>query len=379
MRAGLGALGQIRTLEVVSEDGMSTVSFEIPSQAMGELWCPGLRKFFEPATEAISYDILEGNVGYLRVHAMITQKIVETRTLSAVLEFVSEVNDAMAEALDAFDQAGVEKLIFDLRGNSGGLDRIGAEILGFFIEEAQLYASLVPFDYDTEGWDPEVVENEYATPDDSHYEGRVVVLADLLTFSAAEGLLDSLQQLPNCRFVGYWGSNGSYSETGGVAILPGDVFVQWPISPKIDEDGNIRIDTAADMEATLRPDVAISQTMEHAISVFQEDESAMLSWAKLTLDDPLFGFFPGSTVDETGVITSPVYGTMVRWDKDPQVIHQKDLGWVRMMGRGGKTQIFHRDDWGQVVTSGEIFPVVYSEKLGWGEVVNAVFFPLEEG
>jgi len=379
VRVGLGALGGIRKVEVRLADSSETQVFAIPSKPLQEPWFPGLGKFFEPVSEAISYDVLENNVGYLSVNAMITQKIVETRDLAALQEFVAEVNEAMTEALEAFESAGVEKLIFDLRGNSGGMDQIGAEILGFFIEEAQLYSSLVPFDFDSGDWNEQAIENIYATPGSVTYEGRVVVLADLLTFSAAEGLLDSLQQLPNCRYVGYWGSNGSYTETGGLAILPGEIIVQWPLNPKLDDEGGIRIDTTAAFEPTLLPDIEISREVGNTVSVFLENEESIMHWANLTLNDPLFGYFPGSTIDADGVITSPDYGIIRRWDKDPQVIHQQHLGWVRMLGEGGRAQLFHRDDWGQVVTSGEIFPMVYSEKLGFGKVQNGVFIPADEG
>ena len=114
---------------------------------------------------------------------------------------------------DAFDEAltrfrGLDRLILDLQGNTGGNLMLATQTRNRFLRERTLLGTIR---FSTGGgtlarpvelWaDPE--------PDGARWDGELVVLTDALTYSASEDFLLGLQGLPHVTVVGQRSGGGS--------------------------------------------------------------------------------------------------------------------------------------------------------------------------
>lgn len=361
---GLGRLGAKRSFRVKGPDGNQ--EFQLQATTLGELPFPGMKGSGTGADPLIDGTMLNETTGYLRIPRLIEWDVLENPSSSKVSRFLAAAEADFSDALEALDDAGAENLILDLRGNIGGMDALGARLAGFFATERTLYNISVPFDFETIDWDSDAADVDWTMPRADRFSGRVVVLADHQTISAGEGLVDALAQLPQVRFVGFWGTNGSYADTGGVAILPGGVVVQWPIDPCVRADGAVKIDAGPDAIARLIPEVRIPHTRDHLVAVVTEGEEVELEWALQTLEDPLFGYFPGASLVSDDWSWHSRFGWM--WTGSAPWVYHLGLGWIYLEGKGGRDALFYRLEGGWCWSSTEAYPWVYSYLDGWYRV-----------
>jgi carboxyl-terminal processing protease len=113
--------------------------------------------------------------------------------------WMTSVNDPLARAVDRFRTA--KGIVFDLRGNPGGLASMVSGVAGHLFESRELLGSMK-----TRGSNLEFRANpRLVTPDGvrvTPYSGPVAVLVDELTASASECFAGGLQSLGRARVFG---------------------------------------------------------------------------------------------------------------------------------------------------------------------------------
>jgi carboxyl-terminal processing protease len=351
---------RVFTYETFDHPG-APITRTLTAAAASPFVLPGIDEFHERTEDMLEAGILEANVGYIRLSTFFSATIDSDAAADA---FVEEVAEAFAGTLEELIAAGAESLILDLRGNIGGLDDLGARLFGHFTTDDGIYQTTMPFTLG-EGWesDPAAFERipfHAATP---HFPGRVAILANHTTTSAAETFVDQMQALEQVRYVGLWATNGSNADVGGLALLPHGIVVMWPVEPCLEIDGTIRIDTDASGAARLKPDLRIPHTAENFAWMLDSARDIEAEWAFQALLDPLFGYFPGAeTVDEDW-LRHPDFGWI--WTGDAPWIFHYDLGWLYLAGRGGATQQFFSPRFGWCLSRTTHPRLIYSWSDGW--------------
>lgn len=122
----------------------------------------------------VEYQILDGNVGYLVLY-----------------EFFGDAVSGVREALNAFKEAGVRGIIFDVRSNTGGQLDICLDICDMVLPEG-----LIVYTEDRNGRR----ENYYS--DAEHCEIPMVVLVNEMSASASEIFAAAIQDYGVAKIVG---------------------------------------------------------------------------------------------------------------------------------------------------------------------------------
>lgn len=122
----------------------------------------------------VEYQILDGNVGYLVLY-----------------EFFGDAVSGVREALNAFEEAGVRGIIFDVRSNTGGQLDICLDICDIVLPEG-----LIVYTEDRNGRR----ENYYSNAD--RCEIPMVVLVNEMSASASEIFAASIQDYGVAKIVG---------------------------------------------------------------------------------------------------------------------------------------------------------------------------------
>jgi len=124
-------------------------------------------------------------------------------------ESSAEVHQALRELIDQ----GARELIFDLRGNSGGLFTAALEISDFFLPSGDLIVS-------TKG--NAVGEDRYFTVDPSMFSGRMAVLVDGGSASSSEIVAGALQDNEAAVLIGTRTfGKGSVQTLMDLGVFPG--------------------------------------------------------------------------------------------------------------------------------------------------------------
>lgn len=125
----------------------------------------------------ISYKMLENNIGYLKMNIF-------SKTLSTQVEL----------ALADLESQGMQKLIIDLRGNTGGYLESAESTANLFLEEGKLIYSLENKDAKADYYDETATHTTYP----------IVILLDKISASASEILAAALKDSYNygVYFVG---------------------------------------------------------------------------------------------------------------------------------------------------------------------------------
>lgn len=128
-------------------------------------------------------------------------------------------------------------IILDIRDNSGGNDGFSADIVGFFSNRRVPMVDIWPYNDLTKKYD--IVSHLYSFPHQPTYEGQVVVLTDIGTFCAGEGIAQGMKQLPQAHLMSYYANTGgSYSFTNKIT-LPGGYYIQYAVRRITAPDGKI--------------------------------------------------------------------------------------------------------------------------------------------
>lgn len=183
----------------------------------------------------------------------------------------------LKRALDEIKAAGMKKLVIDLRNNGGGdLGRMGY-IASYFTDEPLYLASEVYTDRITgkeTSTEPQYVKN-YTN---EWGDGDIVILIGSNTASAAEIFARSMSKLPNVTVMGLTESAGCAMAVSGTKTER--LMFNFPMYKMVDEDGNILIDSGADMQSTAQIDVKLSFDEQAFKAIFEDKTDYTLEKAK---------------------------------------------------------------------------------------------------
>ncbi len=224
----------------------------------------------EPFSEfqaSLQDKILEGNIGYIKVYG-------QTATLA--MPFPAR---AFRRAIERFLEAKTVGLILDLRGNIGGLDDLATTYAGHFTKSPMLYRKVVAFDYAKGGFALNADESLTITPRTPCFEGPVMALIDHKTRGNGQAIADSLHGLPHVTLMGVTGTEGTWAYPGGEITMPQGYVISYPIGRMLDESGNIRVTSRADLESRVKPDVRIPLTADLYEAYFNKKRDVLLDKA----------------------------------------------------------------------------------------------------
>ena len=166
----------------------------------------------------VTHEILPGNIGYVRVRFELDLPAELPGDHTPTLQ-------EFREAVHEFVQAGVRGVVVDVRRNSGGSDKMVAEMMASFYDERSFYEYADWYDTATGAWEiwdldewtgeplaPEV--GVWIEPGRERYDGPVVALVDNACVSSGEGVALGIRRLANGRTVGFHGTNGSFGMVG---------------------------------------------------------------------------------------------------------------------------------------------------------------------
>jgi len=253
---GAGACGTVRLRAV--DDGLETLTMTDAASILNFGW----------PERMVEHRILPGNVGYVRIYAEIDLPEQLPGDHTPTLEL-------FRAAIGEFIDANVAGVMVDIRANSGGSDRMAADLLSSFYDRATFYEYqnyIVPPKGAFEIWIADDATGEYMSPGEGisiepaarRYAGPVVALVDNGCISSGEGVAMGIQNLPNGRVVGFSGTNGSFGMSGDAAMMPGGYMIDWPFGQSLDERKAVQIDTR-DGRGGVRPDVRVPMTWSNAL------------------------------------------------------------------------------------------------------------------
>jgi C-terminal processing protease CtpA/Prc len=165
--------------------------------------------------ENYSYKMITQNCGYLRINA---------EELSTFEEIYTEFSGQAPFAAKRFEQIlsqlqseGMDRLIIDIRSNTGGNRTVSTALASLFTEETFHYTYGSPSrteDAHILKGDPWVISGTGKWKD-----LPVVVLVNQKTVSGGDLMADLMGALPNVTLMGMTPSNGSCQSTGGIIFI----------------------------------------------------------------------------------------------------------------------------------------------------------------
>jgi carboxyl-terminal processing protease len=208
---------------------------------------------------------LQNGIGYIKIYG------------EADKEGQSPTLDTFMQLIEEFEASRVERLIIDLRGNTGGADTMAAAFLNSFYQSKTFYeyASW----YNSKTGEFEIIQVDETTdeisrniglsiePASIRFTGDVIALVNHGCISSGEGVAMGIRNLDHGDVVGFRGTNGSFGMVMGPVIkMPGGYMVMYPIGRSLDEDGRIQLDSDG-YEGGVTPTITIPMTFENALAL----------------------------------------------------------------------------------------------------------------
>jgi carboxyl-terminal processing protease len=220
--------------------------------------------------KVVTHEILPGNVGYVRVRFELDLPAEVPGDHTPTLE-------QFRQAIHEFIEAGVSGVVVDVRRNSGGSDKMVAEMMSSFYDERSFYEYAEWFNTATglwEIWDLDEWTGEplapgvgvWIEPGTEQYAGPVVALVDNACVSSGEGVALGIRRLANGRTVGFHGTDGSFGMVGDSALLPAGFAVSWPYGRSLNAAKVVQLDsrpTRSGWRGGVAPDTRVPATLRN--------------------------------------------------------------------------------------------------------------------
>ena len=196
----------------------------------------------------------------------------------------SEMTKELRTMLDTLEDNKTERLIFDLRMNSGGSPFMVSAVVALFAPKgehvinytAQINEKEVRYERGEDGKYIKGVPIKYSGED--LWAGRdIIVLVNAETVSAGDLMTYLMAQYPNVTIMGFTGSNSSCQAVSNIPLST------WRITysavPSLDENGVPTIDTFTDHKSRVPVDHFIPLTQEAVTAIFDKGEDYVLDHA----------------------------------------------------------------------------------------------------
>lgn len=224
--------------------------------------------------------MLSENCGYLRI----TKERYDTLSdnISVVRNgYYPKLTAFYDEKLEELKAQGMDRLVIDIRNNSGGYDTVGGALASLFTNDKQF---LFAFGYRTSDGCKRT-EDIFVYPNGKWSELPVIVLVNQECASAGDGMADCLGKLPNVTLMGITASNGVNQNNGGCCFLADlEAVIVYPDYLTLGEDNLPLIDTDASRECRIPLDVRIPVDKEAALKIFEYEGDYELDFAMAYFD-----------------------------------------------------------------------------------------------
>lgn len=177
--------------------------------------------------------------------------------------------------LISYHQQGFTNLIIDLRNNAGGSSMMSRAIVSLLADGEVFWAADGAYNEKTGTYD---TLNSYSCSGENLWDGgKIIVLVNSGSNSAANHLMAGIQRLENVTVIGI-------SEPAGAAQGVGEVVLDYGVftfskTLVLDENSNIWIDSDQSGHCRLLLDEKISLTKDALIRMFDNKEDYVLEYA----------------------------------------------------------------------------------------------------
>lgn len=187
----------------------------------------------------------------------------------------SEMQQQLRTGLNEMKQQGILNLILDLRNNPGGSGQMSMAIASLFASGEQFWASDGTYNEETKTYE---VVNSYTINGENLWEnGKIVILVNAASNSAADHLAYGMRKMENVTVMGLTKSCGSAQALNSVVLKSGELMFSGSIL--LNEEGEIWIDSDTSRITGTGIDVKIPMTKEAVEVIFDQKKDYVLEYA----------------------------------------------------------------------------------------------------
>ncbi len=221
----------------------------------------------------LSYRMLDDKTACLIINEMDIES--EVRYGNAESHEYSGLARMIAGQIEAIKAQGADNLIIDMRGNHGGYLEVSAKIASYFTDR-ELFGAKEGERTDTPGVYKSIAQIN-VEPGNIWGDGKIIILVNAQTVSAAELFIYMLNQLDNVTVMGF--TNTSGSSMGVISTETKSVEVYYPDMIMLDENDEILIDAGEDRIIRMKNDIIIPFDETAFNSIFINGEDYALDYA----------------------------------------------------------------------------------------------------
>lgn len=182
---------------------------------------------------------------------------------------------AIREQLIAYREKGASNLIIDLRQNSGGSSMMAKAIVSLVAEGEVFWAADGTYNEETGKY--EVLKDYTLTGENLWDGGKIIVLVNSASNSAANHLMAAIQKLDHVTVLGLTEPAGTAQGVGGIYLRHG--IFSFSKTWVLDENGEIWVDSDETGHSRLMVDEKIPLTKEALVKMFDEKSDYVLDYA----------------------------------------------------------------------------------------------------
>lgn len=187
----------------------------------------------------------------------------------------SSMQSKLRDQFIAYREEGVSNLIIDLRNNAGGSSMMARAIVALVAEGEIFWAADGAYNETTGDYD---VIKEYTCVGENLFDGgKVIVLVNSGSNSAANHLMAGINQLDNVTVMGITEAAGTAQGMTSIPLHHG--MLSFSMTTVLDENGNIWVDSDASGHSRLLVDEKIPLTRESLEMMLFSGEDYVLNYA----------------------------------------------------------------------------------------------------
>lgn len=187
----------------------------------------------------------------------------------------TSMQSQIREQLIFFHEKGASHLIIDLRKNGGGSSMMARAIVSLLAEGEIFWAADGAYNEETGEYE---IRKEYSLTGENLWEGgKIIVLVNSGSNSAANHLMAGIKRLDNVTIMGITEAAGTAQGVGDVMLKHGNFCFSktWVL----DENGEIWVDSNESGHCRLLVDEKIPLTKEAVVKMFDEKSDYVLDYA----------------------------------------------------------------------------------------------------
>lgn len=196
-----------------------------------------------------------------------------------------DLQNSMRKKMLAYREAGFQTLIFDIRNNGGGDPYMIMAIASLIFPKGEHYYCSTAI-FNEQKWEFEqnadgsfkegdrlLVEGE-----DIWNQGKVIVLVNAASISAADHFVYLIKKCPNVTVMGFTSSNSSGQAVNAIQISDTET-ISYSAVPTLTKDGKVLIDTDSERVSNVEIDHVIGFDEKAVKVLFDENEDYILNYA----------------------------------------------------------------------------------------------------